>query len=330
MATNKKRIFVPEALAPSAVALFEARDDIEIKRFDNLISATAFNEMLGQSSHVNAAILGATPFSAATVAVAKGLQVVARIGVGYDAVDVPALTKVRVPLMTTGIANSPSVAEQAVFFMLQLSKRGTELNALVLDGKWAQRMSVLPTDVLGKTVVVVGFGRIGTRTAKRCLAMEMNVLVYDPFVKADAIKAAGCEPVTDLDAALARADILTLHCPKTPQTAGMINAARLALMKPTAFLVNTARGGIVDEAALHAALVGRELAGAGLDVFEKEPPPTDHPLLKLPNVIVAPHIAGVTRESVERMGRQSALNVLSVFDGKPIVENVINPEALTK
>ena len=328
MATNKKRIFVPHALAPSAVALFEAREDIEIVRFDNLISPTAFNEMVENSSQLNAAVLGATPFSAATVAVAKGLQVVARIGVGYDAVDVPALTRVGVPLMTTGIANSPSVAEQAVYFMLQLSKRGTELNALVQDGKWAGRMAVLPSDLLDKTVLIVGFGRIGTRTAKRCLAMEMNVLVYDPFVTPEAIKAAGCEPVTDLDAALARADILTLHCPKTPQTAGMINASRLARMKPTAFLVNTARGGIVDEAALHAALVGKRLAGAGLDVFEKEPPPTDHPLLKLANVIVAPHIAGVTTESVERMGLQSALNVLSVFDGKPIAANVINPEVL--
>ena len=328
MATNKKRIFVPHALAPSAIALFEAREDIEIVRFDNLISPTAFNEMVENSSQLNAAVLGATPFSAATVAVAKGLQVVARIGVGYDAVDVPALTRVGVPLMTTGIANSPSVAEQAVFFMLQLSKRGTELNALVQDGKWAGRMAVLPSDLLDKTVLIVGFGRIGTRTAKRCLAMEMNVLVYDPFVTPEAIKAAGCEPVTDLDAALARADILTLHCPKTPQTAGMINASRLARMKPTAFLVNTARGGIVDEAALHAALVGKRLAGAGLDVFEKEPPPTDHPLLKLANVIVAPHIAGVTTESVERMGLQSALNVLSVFDGKPIAANVINPEVL--
>ena len=328
MVTNKKRVFVPDAMAPSAVALLEARDNIDIQRFPNMIAAAAFNELLAKSSHVNAAILGATPFSPATVASSKGLQVVARIGVGYDAVDVPALTAVGVPLMTTGIANSPSVAEQAVFFMLQLAKRGTELNALVQDGKWAGRMAVLPSDVLDKTVLIVGFGRIGTRTAKRCLAMEMHVLVYDPFVKAEAIKAAGCEPVTDLDAALARADILTLHCPKTTVTNGMINAARLALMKPTAFLVNTARGGIVDETALHAALVEKRIAGAGLDVFAQEPPPTDHPLLKLPNVIVAPHIAGVTRESVERMGRQAVLNVLSVLDGSPIRENVINPEVL--
>jgi len=328
MATNKKRVFIPDALAPAAVAMLEARGDIEIHRFVNMISVADFNKELASFSHVNAALLGPTPWGESETRNAKGLQVVARIGVGYDAVDVPALTKARVPLMTTGIANSPSVAEQAVFFMMQLSKRGNEMHAMVRDGRWATRFTTLPTDLLEKTVLIVGFGRIGTRTAKRCLAMEMNVLVYDPYVKAEAIKAAGCEPVGDLDAALARADYLTLHCPKTKETAGMINAARLARMKPTAFLVNTARGGIVDEAALHAALVSKKLAGAGLDVFAEEPPPTSHPLLNMPNVIVAPHVAGVTREAVVRMGLQSVKNILSVFDGAPIRENVINPEAL--
>ena len=134
-------------------------------------------------------------------------------------------------------------------------------------------MSAVPVDLFGKTVLIVGFGRIGTRSAKRCQAMEMNVLVYDPYVSAGAIKAAGCEPVTDLDAALPRADFVTIHCPKTPETVGMFNAARLARMKPTAYLVNTARGGIIDEPALHAALTSGKLAGAGLDVFEQEPTP---------------------------------------------------------
>jgi D-3-phosphoglycerate dehydrogenase / 2-oxoglutarate reductase len=143
MATNKKRVFIPHAMTPAAAALLQSRDDIEIHRFDNLISGADFDAMLDASKTVNAAILGATAFSAKTVGVARGLQVVARIGVGYDAVDVAALTAARVPLMTTGIANSPSVAEQAVFFMLQLAKRGTELNALVHDGKWAGRTSVL-------------------------------------------------------------------------------------------------------------------------------------------------------------------------------------------
>jgi D-3-phosphoglycerate dehydrogenase / 2-oxoglutarate reductase len=328
MATNKKHVFVVDTTSPSVTAMLEAKGDVQVHRFSNFVNAADFNKQLAAAPQVNAAILGATPFGTAEIASSKGLLVVARVGVGYDAVDVPALTKIKVPLMVTGIANSPSVAEQAVFFMMQLSKRAAELDALVKEGRWAQRMQALPIDLLGKTVLIAGFGRIGTRTAKRCLAMEMNVLVYDPYVRGDVIKAAGCEPVADLDTGLARADILTIHCPKTPETYGMINAARIGRMKPTAFLVNTARGGIVDEVALHAALVGKRLGGAGLDVFEKEPPPADHPLFKLANVITAPHMAGVTREAVERMGQQAARNVLSVFEGAPIRENVINKEVL--
>ncbi len=151
---------------------------------------------------------------------------------------------------------------------------------------------MLPFDLFGKTVLIVGFGRIGTRTAKRCLAMEMNVLVYDPYKSAAEIKAAGCEPVADLDAALPHADFVSIHCPKTPETVGMFNAARLKRMKPTAYLINTARGGIIDEPALYDALVSGKLAGAGLDVFEQEPPPVGHSLFELPNVIMAPHVAG--------------------------------------
>jgi len=189
-------------------------------------------------------------------------------------------------------------------------------------------MANLPADLLGKTLLIVGFGRIGTRTAKRCLAMEMRVEVYDPYLPAANIRNAGCEPVSDLDSALARADFLTIHCPKNPETVGLINAARLARMKPTAFVVNTARGGIIEEKALYAALSTGKIAGAGLDVFEQEPTPVDNPLLKLPNVIVAPHMAGVTRESVDRMAVATVENILSVLDGRPNRDNVINKEVL--
>ena len=194
--------------------------------------------------------LGATRFGEPELEASEDMKVVTRIGVGYDAVDVPALSRRKVPLMVAGTANSPSVAEQALFMMLTLAKRANEMHALVKDGKWASRLGMLPYDLFGKTVLIVGFGRIGTRTAKRCLAMEMNVLVYDPYKPAAEIKAAGCEPVADLDAALPRADFVSIHCPKTPETVGMFNAARLKRMKPTAYLINTARGGIVDEAAL--------------------------------------------------------------------------------
>jgi D-3-phosphoglycerate dehydrogenase len=182
--------------------------------------------------------------------------------------------------------------------------------------------------LLGKTLLIIGFGRIGTRTAKRLLAMEMTVLVYDPYVKPETVRAAGCEPVATLEAALPRADFVTIHCPKTPETVDMLNAERLALMKPSAILVSTARGGIINEKALYTALTTGKLAAAGLDVFEQEPTPKDNPLLKLPNLVSSPHMAGVTVEAVARMAETTAANMLSVLDGKPNRDNVINKDVL--
>jgi D-3-phosphoglycerate dehydrogenase len=328
MATNKKKIFVTETMSQQGRALLRERDDIELIEFPNLISAKDFEAMLKAQAPVHGVALGATRFGEPELEASRDMKVVTRIGVGYDAVDVPALSRRKVPLMVAGTANSPSVAEQAMFMMLTLAKRAVEMHSMVKDGKWAQRLGILPYDLFGKTVLIVGFGRIGTRTAKRCLAMEMNVLIYDPYKSAAEIKAAGCEPVTDLDAALPRADFLSIHCPKTPETVGMFNAARLKRMKPTAYLINTARGGIVDEAALYEVLVSGKLAGAGLDVFEQEPPPSGHSLFELPNVIMAPHVAGVTREAVERMSVQTARNLLSALDGEPIRQNVINQDVL--
>jgi D-3-phosphoglycerate dehydrogenase len=154
----------------------------------------------------------------------------------------------------------------------------------------------------------------------------MKVQVYDPYVAQSAIEDAGCKPVRDLDAALPAADFVTIHCPKTPETTGLFDARRLALMRGSAFLVNTARGGIIDETALHAALTGSVIRGAGIDVLEREPPATDNPLLDLPNVVLAPHMAGVTRESTERQSVSVARNLLSVLDGKPDLDNVVNKE----
>ena len=281
MASNKKRVVIPNVIGEGGRKLLLARDDIEVVPFPATIASGDFHALL-KSGDVDAAILGVMRFGEAECALARGLQVVARIGVGYDAIDVGALTRRRIPLMLVGTANSSSVAEHALFLMLAL--------------------------------------------ARRCLAMEMNVLVYDPYLPAEHMRAAGCEPVSDLDAALPGADFVTIHCPKTPETIGMFGAARLPRMKKTAYLVNTARGGIVDESALHAVLTERTIAGAGIDVLEQEPPAPDHPLLRQPNVIFSPHMAGVTRESIDRMAAQAAKNALSVLDGNPIRENVVNPE----
>jgi len=328
MATNKKKILITESFSQKGRALLIERDDIEMVEFPNMISAGDFETMLRQHAPVHGVALGATRFGEPELAASEDMKVVTRIGVGYDAVDVPALSRRKVPLMVAGTANSPSVAEQALFMMLTLAKRANEMHAMVKDGTWAQRLGRLPFDLYGKSVLIVGFGRIGTRTAKRCLAMEMQVLVYDPYKPAAEIKASGCEPVDDLDVALPRADFVSIHCPKTSETVGMFNAARLKLMKPAAYLINTARGGLVDEKALHDALVSGKLAGAGLDVFEQEPPPVGQSLFGLPNVILAPHVAGVTREAVDRMSEQTARNILSALDGEPIRQNVINQDVL--
>jgi len=328
MPSNRKRVVVPTSMGAGGYEVLKTRDDVEVVPFAGTISSPDFNALLKADGEVHGAILGLTRFGDTEANNAKGLQVVSRIGVGYDTVDVPALTRHKVPLMIAGTANSPSVAEQAMHFMFALAKRGAELNAMVKANRWNDRFKSLPIDLIGKTLIIVGFGRIGTRVAKRTLAMEMNVLVYDPYVKSERIRAAGCEPISDLDAALPRADFVTIHCPKTDETVGMFDAARLKRMKPTAYLVNTARGGIVDEKDLHAALTSGAIAAAGIDVYDREPPDADNPLLTLDNVITAPHMAGVTRESIDRMAVQAVKNVLSVFDGAPLVENIVNPEVL--
>ena len=322
---TKKKLLLPATMARAGWDVIKERDDMEAIGYEVDIATPAFHALLRDADGV---ALSLTPFGEAEVKAAPKLRVVARHGVGYDAVDVAALTRHNIPLMVTGIANSPSVAEQALYFMLELAKRGAALDAMVKQSRWADRLAQLPVDLFGKTVLIIGFGRIGTRVAKSCLAIGMTVLVYDPYVQAAAVTAAGCSPVSELNAALSRSDFVTIHCPKTDETRGMFDAVRLRQMKPTAYLVNTARGGIIDEAALHAALTGGALAGAGLDVFDREPPSPDNPLLKLSSVIAAPHMAGVTKESFDRMAISVATNLLEVLDGKPNMEHVVNKEVL--
>lgn len=325
MATNRKKVLVPHTMGQQGKDVLLARDDIDTVVYSANITQADLLPLLTGTSGI---ALSGTPYKQTEMAASPVMQVVARIGVGYDAVEVPALTARRVPLMTAGIANSTSVAEQAFHMIIALAKRNRALDGLVRDGKWLDRHGGLPMELSGKMVLIVGFGRIGTRSAKRCLAFDMRVLVYDPYVDYGMIRAAGYEPVMDLDAVLPQVDFVTVHCPKTPETVSMFNAARLARMKPGASIVNTARGGIIDESALHAALTSGHIAGAGLDVFEAEPTPMDNPLLKLPNVIASPHMAGVTTEAVAAMAVATAENILSVLDGSPRKENVINKEVL--
>jgi D-3-phosphoglycerate dehydrogenase len=325
MSVNIRKLLLPTEMARAGWAVLDGRADIQPVAFSPATTAAELRAELATASGI---ALWGRPFTAADVAAAPHLQAVSRIGVGYDAVDVPALTARGIPLLIAGTANSVSVAEQALFFMFWLAKAGSVMDSVVREGRWGDKFATKLWDLYGKTLVIVGFGRIGTRLAARCLALEMTVLVHDPFVAPDMIAARGCIAAPDLDAALARADFVSIHCPKRPDTVGMFDAARLARMKPSAFLVNTARGGIIDEAALHAALVSGRLAGAGLDVFDREPTPADNPVLHLPNVISAPHMAGVTQEALDRMAVNAVRNLVAVLDGRPPHENVVNKEVL--
>jgi D-3-phosphoglycerate dehydrogenase len=325
MASNRKKVMLPNNMGKEGVDKLRAREDIEVAIYPATIGQA---DLLPMLSDVAGIALSGTPYRQAEMNASPVMEVVARIGVGYDAVEVPALTARRVPLMVAGTANSTSVAEHAFHLMMALAKRSTALDAMVRKGRWGDRHDGLPMELAGKTVLIIGFGRIGTRSARRCLGFDMNVLIYDPYAPAEKIAAAGCERVTDLDAALPRADFVSIHCPKNAETIGMFNALRFSRMKRGALIVNTARGGIIDEPALHAALTSGRLAGAGLDVFDAEPTPVNNALLALDTVIASPHMAGVTTESVAGMAVVTAENILSVLDGKPNRDNVINQEVL--
>jgi D-3-phosphoglycerate dehydrogenase len=220
------------------------------------------------------------------------------------------------------------VAEHALFFILALAKRAILFDREVRKGNWDIRYDHIGYDIADKKVLVLGLGRIGRRLVPMLNAMGMKVFVYDPYVLQDSIVTSGATPVEDWRAALPDMDFVSVNCPKNEETNGMIGTAELASMKKTAFVVNTARGNIVDESALYHALKNGSIAGAGIDPFVVEPAGPNEPLFELDNIIVSPHSAGVTKESLFRMGAAAAQNILDQFDGRLNPENVINKEVL--
>ncbi len=305
-------------------SVLDLRSDVEAVQFTQLSE----DNILQHVGEYDAAILSITPFTARIIDKADRMQIVARHGVGYDAVDVPALTKKGIPLAVVGTANSVTVAEHALFFILALAKRAILFDREVRKGNWNIRYSHIGYDIANKNVLVLGLGRIGRRLVPMLNAMGMNVFVHDPYILQDIIVTAGATPVQDWRAALPDMDFLSVNCPKNEETDGMIGATELASMKKTAFVVNTARGNIVDEKALYHALKNGIIAGAGIDPFVVEPAGPNEPLFELDNIIVSPHSAGVTTESLFRMGAAAAQNILDRFDGRLNPENVINKEVL--
>jgi D-3-phosphoglycerate dehydrogenase len=264
--------------------------------------------------------------AAAHVAAAPRLRIACRMGAGYDHLDVAALTARGIPLATTGGTNAPTVAEQALYLMLALAKRGPLLDRAVKSGRWPRAFGGV--ELLGKTCVVVGYGYIGREVARRAAAFGMRIVVVDPFVAPD--PGLGFEREDELDRALARADFVVLACALVEATRGLLGARSLAATKRGAFVVNVARGGVVDEAALAAALESGAIAGAGLDVMQSEPPSPANPLLARDDVVLTPHVAAYIAETYARVAEVCARNALDGLDGRPDPAFVVNPSVLRR
>jgi len=252
------------------------------------------------------------------------LKVIARHGVGVDNVDVAAATRRRIPVCVTLGANTDAVAEHVFLLMLAVCKRLVAVNAAVRQGAWEALRGVVYGGLKARTLGIVGMGRIGMRVAELAAAFGMRRLGYDPALPPEEIRRRGAEPV-EFPALLREADIVTLHTPLTPETRHLMNRETLGLMKQGAILVNTSRGGVIDDAALAEALRSGRLAGAGIDVTEPEPPSRDNPLLPLDQVVITPHIAAHTEDSMRRMAVTAAEQVLMALEGRrPTM--AINPE----
>jgi D-3-phosphoglycerate dehydrogenase len=331
MAEGTKRVFYVKYLAHNIYAdILRARGDVRLDKLENdsaddvaapiLAGAHAFQigsarDELARKYHADRDLLRR----------AQSLLIVSTHGAGYDTVNLKSCTDAGVLVLNQAGGNKEAVAEHVLGMMLSLSKRIVEADRAVRRDPNLDRNIFMGHDLTGQTVGIVGLGNVGKRVAQLCRGLfSMRVLSYDPYVSAEVMTQHGVEKAP-LERLMSESDFVSINCPLTEESRGMIGAEQYALMKPNAYFITTARGNIHDEAALEAALRGKKIAGAGLDVWEKEPPPLDHPLLRFDNVMVSPHTAGVTHEARINMGRIAAEQMLAALDGKR-VSRVLNPE----
>lgn len=263
----------------------------------------------------DAMIVRITPITRAVIEANPNLKVVVRHGAGFDALDVKACHDNGVQALYAPVANSTSVAETALLLILECSRNVTKLKNTWVEDYYKAKLKTRKTTLNGKTVGIIGCGNIGSRLAVRAMGLEMNVLAYDPYKPAKDFPE-GVEVVRDLDRIFKESDYVSLHVPNTPVTKDMVNKERLEMMKPTAFLINTARGGCVVEDDVYEACKNGIIAGAGLDAIRQEPVDPENPLLTLENVIIYPHIGGNTVEAAHRASYFSAMGVQEVYEGK--------------
>jgi D-3-phosphoglycerate dehydrogenase / 2-oxoglutarate reductase len=328
---NNKRGFLVKPHVPAGyLDIIGKRDDIRLDRLEHdgpldlaapvLAAAHAYQtgstrDELARHFHTGAELLQYTP----------NLLLVSTNGAGYDTVDVKACTERGILVVNQAGGNAESVAEHVLGMMLMLVKRAVDCDRALRAGTLQNRTDFTGREALGKTIGIIGIGNVGRRVAELCGGLfRMAVIAYDPYVDAEEMRRRGARKV-ELDELLRSADFVSINCPLTDETRKMIGAREYGLMQPTAYFITTARGFIHDEAALAEALRAKTIAGAGLDVWDKEPPPADHPLLQFDNVIASAHTAGVTREARANMGKIAAEQMLAALDGRPVTR-IVNPQ----
>jgi D-3-phosphoglycerate dehydrogenase len=306
-------VLITDGIQKSGLDILTQRSDIVIDLCRDRLSE---EELIDRVVEIDAILVGITPITQRIIDAARVLKVVSRRGVGYDNIDLVALRHRNIPLTIVGSANASTVAEHTLSLILALARQTIAYDRATRAGNWRFRESLAAVDLNGKTLLLVGFGRVGRAVAVRAAAFGMRTLVYDPFVPKSVIDELRVGLVENLLDGLATCDFLSVHVPLAPETEGLIGDKELAAMKSAAYVISTARGGVVDEDALVRALQTGSIQGAGLDVFKEEPLPANHPLLRLDNVIVSPHAASLTRECAQRMDEVAARNCLDGIDGK--------------
>ena len=319
------RILVTDPIAEEGIAVLAEQAQVDVRlalKPDELRAAIADYDALVVRSE--------TKVTRAVIEAAPRLRIIARAGVGVDNIDVDAATERGIVVVNAPTGNTVSAAELTVALILALARHVPQADASLRRGEWS-RQNFMGVEVRGKTVGIIGLGQVGAAVARRLRGLEMTVLAYDPYVPEERARLLGVE-LAAFDEVLRRADFLTLHTTLTPETTHLIGREQIAAMKPGSRLINTARGGLVDETALLEALNSGHIAGAGLDVFEQEPPPGDNPLLTHPRVICVPHLGASTAEAQERVAVDVAREVLLVLSGQLATAAVnapfVDPETL--
>ena len=328
---NSKRVFHVTGLTPEGfVAMLDRRPDVRLDLLKNESGDSTATPVLAeahayQSSSARQELSRGLWTDADLLKRGPNLLLVSVNGAGYDTVTVRDCTDAGVLVVNQSGGNAESVAEHVLGMLICLSKRMVETDRFMRRESGIKRNVFMGTEVLGKTIGIVGLGNVGRRVAELCRGLlRMTVLAYDPYLSAAEVEARGAVKV-ELDDLLQRADYVSINCPLTDETRGLIGAEQYARMQPHAYLITTARGFIHDERALAEALRSKTIAGAGLDVWEEEPPPHDHPLMAFDNAVISPHTAGVTKEARANMGKFAGEQLLEALDGKRPLR-IVNPD----